>query len=177
MAEANNKLTQMTAQLNANAGVESKRQLRKLLRCSIATKNHNKEMIADLAGLYRCVHKGTGKVLWVSNDEDATLRAEELGFLAPDLRAPDSEVSDVDADEGGDPAMYADDEAEIDKADESKEVPLELEVQNLKRRLTALDAGVVDLDSTMAVSVDKEDISGQEPKRAQPEASNACILL
>jgi hypothetical protein len=55
------------------------------------------------------VHKESGKVVWISDDEDAQLRAKELGFLAPDLRA-ESDVSDVDADGG--PPKYAVGEAE-----------------------------------------------------------------
>jgi hypothetical protein len=78
----------MTAQLRVaeqTAGVKSSRLLRKLLKLSTDTKNLSKAKIVDLSGLYRCVNKDTGSVLWISDDADAKERAKELGFLVPDL--------------------------------------------------------------------------------------------
>jgi hypothetical protein len=96
------KMERVTAQLRLaerGDGVKSSRLLRKLLKLSTATKDLGKLEIANLAKLYRCVHKHTGKVAWISDDEDAKQRANKLGFLLPDLRLPDSDVSDVEGDE------------------------------------------------------------------------------
>jgi hypothetical protein len=100
MAGAKSTLEQMTAQLaEINANVKTSRQLLELLKFSSNTKGHTKAMIADLAKLYRCIHLGSGKVLWISGDKDALDTAAELGFLV-DLtlgRSQSLEMSDAES--------------------------------------------------------------------------------
>jgi hypothetical protein len=171
----------MTSQLRVaehGAGAKSSRLLRKLLKLFSDTKDLSKPDIVDLVKLYRCVHKDEAKVVWISGDEDAQQRAEELGFLAPDLRAPDSDISDVEANgvEGSDcstPVVHAATETTDNEGNAQKEqiAPLKVEVQDLKRRLSSLDVGVVDLDTAVSNSAEKNGIM------AQPHVSNACIIL
>jgi hypothetical protein len=96
MAGAKSTLKQMTAQLaEINANAKTSRQLLELLKFSSITNGH----IADLAKLYRCIHKSSGKVLWISGDKDALDTAAELGFLV-DLtlgRSQSLEMSDAES--------------------------------------------------------------------------------
>jgi hypothetical protein len=162
------------------AGVKTSRMLRKLLKLSSDTRNLKKAEIVELANLYRCVHKDNAKVVWISGDEDAQLLAKKLGFLVPDLRAPESDVSDVDTDDGSGSSTHAKGETKANAfptVDESNVMQLKAEVQALKRRLVSLDEGVADLDTAVPKSVDRDDTSATVLERNRPETSNACILL
>jgi hypothetical protein len=157
------KLEEMTMQVRAaeqQAGIKTSRLLHKLLKLSSDTKHFTKPEIAGLTQLYRCVHP-SGKVVWISDDDEALRRAKELGFLEPDLRSPDSDMSDdeVDAliadatdntDKGG-----SDSAGSADSSDARKcQVPLlTTEVQNLNRRLTSLDVDAAVLDAAVATMV------------------------
>jgi hypothetical protein len=181
------KLEQMAAQIRKAeqmASVKSSRVLRKLLKLSSLTKKLTKKAdIADFAKLYRCVHKESGKVVWISDDEDAHLRAKELGFLAPDLRA-ESDVSDVDAD-GGLPEYAvgdADSGAIVTETTAVSDIEgnveeLKAEVQALKHRLTSLDEGVAGSVAGVPVRIDKDGTPAAELDRNRPVTSNACTLL
>jgi hypothetical protein len=163
------------------AGVKSSRLLRKLLKLSSDTRNLKKAEIVELANLYRCVHKDNAKfVVWIRDDEDAQLLAKKLGFLVPDLRAPESDVSDVNTDDGSGSSTDTKGETEAGAfpiVDESNVMQLKAEVQALKRRLVSLDEGVADLDTAVPKPVDRDDTSATVLERNRPETSNACILL
>jgi hypothetical protein len=80
-------MTAKVREAEQQAGVKTSRLLRTLLKLSDDTADLTEPEIVNFTKLYRCVHSTTGKVLWISGDEDACQRAVELGFIQPDLRA------------------------------------------------------------------------------------------
>jgi hypothetical protein len=206
-----NKLEQLTALLRVaeeQAGVKSSRLLRKLLKLSTDSKvkDLTKTGIADLAKLYRCVHKAAGKVVWISADDDSQQRAHELGFLAPELRAVESDVSDVEDEELGDtgahlegtddiscgaPAAYAKEGAtatgttnvsrkptsSASNAVKGQKMPLTADVQDLKRRLSSLDENVAGLGTTVLTLAAKKSTAVESLQRAPLRTSATCTLL
>jgi hypothetical protein len=170
------KMTQQLRKAEQGAGVKSSRLLRLLLKLASESecRNLTKPGIADLAKLYRCVHKGEGKVIWICDSKYALQRAKELGFLAPELRAVDSDVSDVsdvsDEDDeeqaiSGDRKKDAKDETRkgasvslplLSKDSEryartSRAGSLTAEFQDLKRRLSSLDMGVMGIGAAVSM--------------------------
>jgi hypothetical protein len=132
----------MSAQLRVadqQASVKSSRWLRKLIKLSTSStiKMFNEAEIADLAKLYRCVHK-LGKVIWISGGDDAQTLAQKLEFIVPDLKAFGSDVSN-DEEEDRPPRIAARTKSAEPDADrpnmrETQEMPLPSKVQNLEHR-------------------------------------------
>jgi hypothetical protein len=185
------KLEKMTAQLRVaeqTAGVKSSRLLRKLLKFSTVTKNLSKRDIVDLSGLYRCVNKDTGSVLWISNEDDAKERAEKLGFLVPDLQAVNSDVSDADVEgEGGvgEQAGTGDqatksasiEHSTSDESNAAKSQALEGRAEDLQRRHSALDESVANLDHDVSSFVARKKAQSKPVQSLQGSTSPTCILL
>jgi hypothetical protein len=127
------------------AGVKSSRLLRKLLKYSTVTKNHTKAMIADLSGLYRCINKDTGSVLWISDGDDALEHAEKLGFFVPELtawpelQAVNSDVSDADVEGEGDTGEQAGAGDQVGYSD--KVAPAGVAKQKVEESNTTTDHG------------------------------------
>jgi hypothetical protein len=181
----------MTAQLRVaeqTAGVKSSRLLRKLLKFSTVTKNLSKADIVGLSGLYRCVNKDTGSVLWISDDADAKERAKELGFLVPDLQAVNSDVSDADEEgEGGagEQAAAGDQAAKSasiehstsDENNAAKSQALEGKAEDLQRRHSALDESVANLDTDVSSFVAQKKTQSKPVESLQGSTSPTCIIL
>jgi hypothetical protein len=169
--------------------------LRKLIKLSTSStiKNLSEAEIADLAKLYRCVHR-SGKVIWISGDDDAQILAKKLEFIVPDLKAFGPDVSDdeeeePDEDKGPEdrpPGTAADTKSAEPDADrpnmrETQEIPLPARVQNLEHRRSLLDERVADISTTVSALEVKYSIPPQSLQRASTSpsvpTSPSCIIL
>ena len=90
------------------AGVKTSRLLLELLDQFSDLKGRDGLAIKQLANLYRCIDK-KGTVIWITDDDDALVRAEKLDFQMAELRAGQMDTAspvevpenDGPADDGG----------------------------------------------------------------------------